>query len=441
MYDRYRERTNINTFPITWYMPAHGVISENLYLSSVEKTWDNKTPDYWRLSAAQRRELPVNPFKNQKYKIHDAGKSVRWSERSGTNPCSQPSALTWAEGQLGIHLLRSTYSVWPTLAPPSGATGDLATADQLIPEALAEARLQNMDIGTMLAELTKTVDLVKGVRSRVLKRANKITTKLRRKGKLDRVAPRSASNAAALERAKRVANGEIHQSFLDAFQETWMEDRYGWRILAYDLEALQETWIKMQQGVGPIVKGAASHERAYDEYVNSRTFAVLKTPGYQLGMLYYTCDYYRRMEESRRVGLGYQFAVNSLVTIDPIITGLEVVRFSFIADWFTNLGDIVRAYSPFGMGSVKWLWTNVLLESRHSATFTSQGVGSTYATCPKGDTVFADTARSSFERTPLVWADHRPAIRFFNDIDLPKVLDILSVVRGLSGAFSPWLRT
>jgi hypothetical protein len=43
---------------------------------------------------------------------------------------------------------------------------------------------------------------------------------------------------------------------------------------------------------------------------------------------------------------------NDLAFIDPLTTLWEIVPYSFIVDWFVNIGDLVKAYSPFVSGNL-----------------------------------------------------------------------------------------
>jgi hypothetical protein len=120
-----------------------------------------------------------------------------------------------------------------------------------------------------------------------------------------------------------------------------------------------------------------------------------------------------------------------------------VIPFSFIADWFTNFGDIARAYSPFGAGNVLWLWTSVLNESVATVTMTTKAtVAGKYVqfSCPIGDTHTGTSAVQVYTRTPLDWNSHRPEVLFKNELDFSKVLDILSVLRTIGAPLKPWLR-
>jgi hypothetical protein len=423
--------------------------SKDFTINSLKEMWDVVTPNYRELLASGAKVIPVNPVTIKKRELLERGSGTlvsyndptRYGKSCMTDPGYQISRIV---GDIGLGLLYTLVS--PTFFSASAVQVDLsglASANQLVPSALAKARLKDMDVLTTLLELRKTIELVTKCHTRVLARADKITTKLRKKGMLDAVTPRSATNAASLWAAKQRVNLQLFNRFLDAFYETWMENRYGWRILLYDLENLQDTYLKWRLGVGPVVKGFAESSTVFSVVDSSGTRQGINFPGLGLPTAFYEYQKVLSKRASRRVGLGYQFAFANLMTIDPIVSAYEVIPFSFIADWFTNLGDIARAYSPFGAGNVLWLWTSVLNESVATVTMTTKEtvVGSnTQFSCPLGDTHTGTSSVQVYTRTPLDWNSHKPEVLLKNELDIPKVLDILSVLRTLGGPLKPWLR-
>jgi hypothetical protein len=45
-------------------------------------------------------------------------------------------------------------------------------------------------------------------------------------------------------------------------------------------------------------------------------------------------------------------AAQAILSVDPLSTVYEVIPYSFVLDWFTNLGKALRAFSPFAQGSI-----------------------------------------------------------------------------------------
>jgi hypothetical protein len=443
MVERYRSRSNVVTLP-SFFVPSVGATVggyRNFNLN--EEMWDTVTPGYFRM-VREGNVLPVNSM-TQKSKTLDTADVLNLQVRSkkkGTCTSTGYSVLGEYSGCLAYDSSRNYISdsnLWPSY--PS-VPGDVASVNQLVPEALAEARLKDMDVLTTVAEIRKSAALLVGVRDRVVQRAERITAKLRRKGKLDAVISRTATHGAMMHRLRTVQNRRVLDSFLDAFYDSWMEDRYGWRILVYDLEDAWETWLKFRHGVSDVVKGKASDESETITSSSLKFSGTLAYPGGSQTFPYSELLIERGLRTTRTVGLGYRYALNTRLTADPVITALELAKFSFVADWFTNLGDIVRAYSPFGMGNVLWVYST--LEYENFARITCMNPRSGLITwtsycCPPTTSVWYSSARVK-TRSMVSWNDHVPEVRFFNDLDIPKVIDAMALLRGLGKPLGAWLR-
>lgn len=403
---------------------------------------DEVTPGYFRM-IREGLPLPVNYMSQTRSRWVEAevGSETTWFLTSARNSCDPSKISRTATFEGNLPLSQKYKGSLATLAIQTTAPSGLATVGQLAPEALAEARLKDQDVLTSIAEIGKTVDLLKGAHTRVLSRAHRITRALRRKGKMDAIIPRSASHAAAVHRLRTTADARARNSFLDAFYDTWMEDRYGFRILGFEIESAIETWEKLKLGVGPVVKGGAEHSVESITSSTSQLVAGIKASGAAAS---YPSHYYstvRKIQATRKVGLGYRYAINTMLTVDPVVTGLELLKFSFIADWFTNLGDIIRAYSPFGMGSVLWFWTSVEIVHREDCTLVGALTSNQWAlVCPTpvGRTMAYGATYKT--RSPVSWNDHKPELRFFIDLDIPKVIDLMAILRGFGAPLRPWMR-
>lgn len=443
MTERYRSRTVVKNVTSTFVDP-HSSYGGAHTFNLLEEMTDVVTPNYREL-VRTGQVLPVNPVTQTKMFIEglDVSAYTVYGGNGALN-CSDTTGKPVTGVYTGVAALDLGATPWgarfPSL-PTWGYADNLATADQLTPEALAEARSSNWDVLTFLAEMRKTVDLVHGFRDRVLQRANRVTKALHRKGVTRRMVPRSASNAAVIEALRRKADRRVHNAFLDVFYESWMEDRYGWRIFLYDLEAMQEAFLKLKYGMkGRITRGSA--EALWLDTVSSTsTLSVgLKVPGQTISFPPVWCGWNQVATAHRKVGIGYENAFSAVVAVDPLVTLLELAKFSFVADWFTNLGDAVRAYSPFGAGSVVWYYetTEVALQN-------------TYRCWPLADTLWYSIAcpqpsgsvtlgRLRRQRAPLNWDDHRFQVRWYNELDLMKVVDIIALLRGIARPLAPWLR-
>lgn len=173
--------------------------------------------------------------------------------------------------------------------------------DALLVEALANCKPE-LDAGTMLAEMSKTVQMVVGVR----KRAAKYISDALRGG----------------FRSARAAS------------QAWLEWRYGWRVLGYDINSVVEYLNYPIRDA--IVEGRAGQSYTrYDEVV--RAFTGYYVRHNTVGQL--------QQDLSVRANVNVKFrGKSSNAFVSPATTGWELIPFSFVADWFVGVGDAIAAW-------------------------------------------------------------------------------------------------
>lgn len=165
-------------------------------------------------------------------------------------------------------------------------------------KAAAKCYARGHDSLTFLAELTKTkamfVDLVKDLlRGRVLK------------GKPVR-----------------------------SLSKRWLEGRYGWRTLKYDLEDLSAAVQALSE------KSDRVYGHAYDSFKREAVYTTNQSWGHALHDIHFT--------DSVKVELK-GFAVAAFepanFSFNPVITGWELLTYSFVIDWMVNIGQWLAALS------------------------------------------------------------------------------------------------
>jgi hypothetical protein len=229
MTERYRSRYVVKSAESTYVTPTKtwgGTWTYHL----LEEMYDTVTPNYKALVKAGK-VLPVNPVTQHKEFIEglDVGQKTIYggTKTMCTNTTGKPVNGVYT-GCIARDVGASPWGFNYPGHPSWSLTDSLASADQLTPEALAEARTSNWDALTFLAEMRKTVDLVHGFRERVLQRANRVTKALHRKGVTRRLVPRSATNAAVIEalRRKRIVTFTM-RSWTSFMSPGWKTDTAG----------------------------------------------------------------------------------------------------------------------------------------------------------------------------------------------------------------------
>lgn len=299
---------------------------------------DYVTPGYFK-SVRKGETLAVNSMtRSGVHSFASDSLSNRWSVRyNATGVVQHESTL---DGDIISYISASAGGNYPGYAQRRswlGSSTDPSSpsdTNSLI-EALANVNANSWDIGTFAAEFNKTVSMISRFKGNVLQRGERIYQSLAR---------------------RKIRPGQVTKAGLTAFSESWLEYRYGWRTLSYDLQDIS-TSIQRLQGLKSRPKRGSSFHSNVATYSQSNNQVVVgNAPGgapapiVHLGS--YLCSLSQVRERSVRGTVMVEALANDFGFIDPITTAWEIVPFSFIVDWFVNIGDLIKAYSPFLSGNV-----------------------------------------------------------------------------------------
>jgi len=166
----------------------------------------------------------------------------------------------------------------------------------------------------------------------------------------------------AISRKARLLS--LGYSAVQAFESAWLETRYGWRPTMYDLWGIAK---------------AAAHEkpiagtRLIARGGNRLSWKKTETSQGSFGGL---CD--RTWEKQSRISAGVMYAPDEMtdldwkrrclgLTLDNVPSHVwEVVPFSFVVDWFLNVGQWLRASVPDPRISILGNWVSVVDEIKQT---------------------------------------------------------------------------
>jgi len=137
-----------------------------------------------------------------------------------------------------------------------------------------------------------------------------------------------------------------------------------------------------------------------------------------------------------RAGVGAVAVGREVAFADPLVTAYEITPFTFILDWFLNLGQAIEAWSPFAGTEWKYFWVSRKFIERldyYCYPWKLDNDDLSYeAVYVAGDTSHADAEFTSYTRSPIV---PLPNLSVDLNFDLPKAVDLAAVV-GLWRAFN-----
>lgn len=428
MSQRYRSRKapllNVDVYCRSWQTRDGGpwytwptTKGSTPYTPSSEEMWDTQTKDYFKLKYSNAI-LPVNNMLKQETSVTFSD-GVTISENS-----SYPPYVTYYEmGGPGLVL----GTLWRNKIPtaPSAFTGtgpsDAEVNEQVI-ASVADARQLLFDGLTFVAELQKTAEMLKTTISRYTQRCLTVE-------KHARIAYRTAKR-------KGLASSSS-LSFAQVFADTWMEKRYGWTPLAFDVRAVYQQVLELERLFHRVKGYAGSDIVTETEKLNIASGQYLYVEDFQL-----SGGYHWRTETA--VGEEYRVRASSLielstafrVTTDPLITLYEMIPYSWMCDWFLNIGDLLRTFSPFALGDLRSCSVVVDRIAYTRVRTLSPQFGYSKWRCVSHT---AATGAVEFKQTRRFASSPQAALSFRADINAYRALDLVALAIGRLRKFSKLL--
>lgn len=138
--------------------------------------------------------------------------------------------------------------------------------------------------------------------------------------------------ARSLERLAKEPGGAYNQ---------WLEGRYGWRILVFEMFELMETLNEFSK---------VQRERYKNRAGAGDTTTSMWTSTWTGGYGDYSVGFIDKVEWSVRGNIIADVKPPKF-TFNPIKTGWEVIPYSFVVDWFVNIGNFLDSLSFLALTS------------------------------------------------------------------------------------------
>lgn len=222
-----------------------------------------------------------------------------------------------------------------TEVPPAPSVNKAA----LLQEATAKAVTAGWDMGTSAAELTKTLRMVAGAKQSIIRFLNRAVVDLARNPK------RLRSYGQAVDEIARL----------------WMESRYGWRILGYEIESVEKAVKTIAEGTDSRFSRFTTFERTVEQSVQHFEDRSLRHDGGVSGT-FFSKDVSLHLIQYREVRCGVGVDVLSTAGfVSPVVTAWELVPFSFIIDWFVNIDDLLTSFYYIHNRRLRAAWSSEIV--------------------------------------------------------------------------------
>lgn len=284
-----------------------------LYTSATERLTKSIQDELTPMSLSILRSGGVLPY--QPVSIKFGGDSV-----------FQPMDYTFFDppGAGGAWNTRGTYYFpWPFDPAIAVPEDDAAAISFVTNAAIADAKSETYDALTSIAESGKSVEMIRrrtvSLYDLAFKKGRVATEKHRpRKGSM------SPSQIALLTKRR-----------LEEFNSLWLEARYGWRPLLLDIQNAYDQYREVKRtrnegrakAVVPISVSASNTNNSTATTLFSNTFVATGTRTYR----------------------GFALAdgtFGQVGQLNPLVTGYELIPYSFVFDWLIDMGSYLQASTP-----------------------------------------------------------------------------------------------
>lgn len=384
---KWRQTNSSGTVWNSWAPAAGG--DGSWYDVDTQEMTDQVNPGYFR-AMRENKVLPFAPMSSTKVS------TIRTPGFSDLRVKSATSAKM-VEVAISGH-----FTVDHAALPDPGfpAVND----DLALQEAYDRAQHDAWDALTFVAEFRSTLELFHGARERYMRLyttfADKVFSKTRQ--------------------LKGVAASV-------AISEIWLEMRYAWRPLLYDLQDINRALERLASGVEtPLQRayGTRSSERSVSA-VGSGAFRGPLGSGLTAGFI----PVYARVSSATTVAhasVGLKVKATAVYSADPLVTAWELVPFSFIMDWFVSIGAALSAFSPFAGGNLLYSGVALSQTSEVTETYSLQVATPSWVLVSGSSVPSIRTVKT--EHYQRYAKQPTPTVGIDINLDMFKLLDLLALI-------------
>lgn len=159
-----------------------------------------------------------------------------------------------------------------------------------------------------------------------------------------------------------------------SFDSNWLEYRYGWRLVVYDIDSLMKTVHDLLTTRPPVLRVTAVETRQYVQRSNQTE--VFQMPN---GMRAFTATGYSDVTFTKTVRGGYVYKLESVPLsagqsfglLNPFMFAWELIPYSFVVDWLVNVGQVLEGLTAFQGKTFLDGWISREIESSRDTYWTS----------------------------------------------------------------------
>lgn len=292
----------------------------------------------WTHADGTKRITPNGSWTESDYQVwvrNDPTRKLYASSyyRAGSYLSSLPHVngrLSWTgrvDGIPGNNIVVSTGFGWvlPTVSWLKASESNRAT---LLNNAIKGAKEEQVNVALFIGELNKTSELLSSTAEKIGKAATEV-----RKGKFHQ-----AARTLGIDKPKKARRSK-------KYADNWLEYSYGWTPLVLDMVGAMQHLHRGARGLYINARSRTSQQKPVQAWNGQVEIDKWTSSLHRLLCQWQVTGEWHVHEQVRLVyRLNEQFwdQVSRLGFMDPGTLVLESIPLSFVAEWFVNIGDVLR---------------------------------------------------------------------------------------------------
>lgn len=195
----------------------------------------------------------------------------------------------------------------------------------------------------------------------------------------------------------------------------WLQGRYGWRVLVYDIKDINELILGIDKE-----QRTRSKERTGQSYTYTHDRSKVNTSDH--GRIITDIS---ELSFSVRGSVIADFMPNK-ITLNPVVTAWELVPYSFVVDWFYNVGQALNALSFLSVNNLYTASYGIHCEVNRSYSvsvyFPNPAWGSPHSNADQ----FTMTQTGTFKLREPCFVSSLPSINI--NLNSFKVMDLIALI-------------
>lgn len=161
------------------------------------------------------------------------------------------------------------------------------------------------------------------------------------------------------------------KAILNRAESNWLEGRYGWRPFIYDVMSWVEAGKSKYSERRTVKDALGARKGSFTEYLNATSTGIPPLTRKRE----WTVDWVASCGQTADFGINLSQFARTWGALDVVGTAWDLVKLSFVIDWFLNLGDTLKALQVFALVDERIGWNKVQSVAQCKTSWTYPDLG------------------------------------------------------------------